>query len=65
MAYIVCQRAGLTTTEYSLPYVARWFGGDLDVVRSTADRVVGAARRILDDLGLGELDSDAVAPGSA
>lgn len=65
MAYIVCQRAGLATTEYSLPYVARWSEGDLGVVRSTADRVVGAARRILDDLGLGDPDGDAVATDSA
>jgi hypothetical protein len=41
VAYIVCQRAGLATSEYSLPYVARWLGSDLDVVRSTADRIVG------------------------
>ena len=49
----------------SLPYVARWSGGDLDVVRSTADSVVGAARRIPDDLGIGKPESDAVATNSA
>ena len=65
VAYIVCQRAGLATTDYSIPYVARWSGSDLAIVASTADRVVGAARRILDDLGLGEPESDAVATDSA
>ncbi|MDQ6945667.1 MAG: ArdC family protein [Actinomycetota bacterium] len=58
VAYIVCQRAGLATTDYSLPYVARWSGGDADVVRSTADRVLGAARRILDGLGLADPDGE-------
>ena len=56
VAYIVCQRAGLATTEYSLPYGARWSGGDVDVVRSTADRVLGAARKILHGLGLTDID---------
>jgi hypothetical protein len=59
VAYVVCQRAGLATTDYSLPYVARWSSGDADVVRSTADRVLGAARQILDGLGLADSDGEA------
>ncbi len=59
VAYVVCQRAGLATTDYSLPYVARWSGGEVDVVRSTADRVLGAARQILDGLGLTDPDGEA------
>ena len=65
VAFVVCNALGVDTASYSLAYVAGWSGSDLDVVRSTADRVVGAARRILDDLGLGEPDSDAVATDSA
>lgn len=60
VAYVACQRAGLATTDYSLPYVARWSSGDVDVVRSTADRVLGAAQQILDGLGLTDPDSEAV-----
>jgi len=50
VAHIVCTAAGLTTTSYSYPYVARWSGGNLDVVRATADHVIKVARQILDGL---------------
>lgn len=52
VAYIVCTAAGIDATDYSLPYVAHWSSGDLDVVRSTTERVIGCARRLLDSLGL-------------
>ncbi len=45
----------MATTDYTLPYVARWSGGDPAVVRSAADRVLDAARGILDGLGLQDL----------
>ncbi len=60
VVYVVCQRAGMATTDYSLPYVARWCGGDPAVVRSAADRVLDAARSILDGLGLRDPDTEAV-----
>ena len=60
VAYVVCQRAGMATTDYSLPYVARWCGGDLDVVSAVADRVLTAARTILDGLDLPDPDTEAV-----
>ena len=44
------------TDGYSLYYVAHWSAGDTDVVRSTAERVIGCARRIVADLGLAEPD---------
>jgi antirestriction protein ArdC len=47
VAFLVCQTAGLTTDGYSFPYVARWADGDPGVVRSTAERVLGASRAIL------------------
>ena len=47
VAYVVCAAAGLPPGAYSLPYVARWAGGDLAVVRAAAERVLGCARAIL------------------
>ncbi len=52
VAYIVCTAAGIDSSEYSLPYVAYWSGGDLDIVHSTTERVIGCARGLLDSLGL-------------
>ncbi|MDP9388527.1 MAG: hypothetical protein M3Q48_11615 [Actinomycetota bacterium] len=59
VAYLVCSAAGLAPDDYSFPYVASWSGGDVDAVRATAERCLGAARRILDarqpaDAGEGE-----------
>lgn len=62
MAYIVCHAAGLDTDGYSLPYVATWADGDSAVIRSTAERVLGAARRALAGAGLGDaLEEDTAA----
>ena len=47
VAYIVCRHYGLPTDDYSLPYVAGWSGGDRDLVRETAERVMGCARAVL------------------
>lgn len=52
VAYIVCSAAGLTTAGYSFGYVAHWAGGDAKTIRHTADRVIGAARTILERTGL-------------
>ena len=52
VAYVVCQAAGMATTTYSLPYLARWSGGDGTLITATADRVLATARGILDGLGL-------------
>jgi hypothetical protein len=55
VAYILGAAHGLDTSEYSLPYVASWAGGDkpADAVRASAQRVTTAARQIL-----AELDTD-------
>ncbi|MBW3643399.1 MAG: ImmA/IrrE family metallo-endopeptidase [Actinobacteria bacterium] len=50
VAYLVCSTAGLTTDGYSFPYVTHWSAGDAEVVRATAERALGCARRILDGL---------------
>lgn len=57
VAYVVCQTAGMATTSYSLPYLARWSGGDPALVTATADRVLVTARTIIAGLGLGATDA--------
>lgn len=50
VAYVVTAAAGLNSTGYTLPYVAGWAGGNLELVRRSAERVLGCARVILDGL---------------
>lgn len=52
VAYLVCHSTGLASDDYSLPYVARWSGGDPAQVRLTAERVIATSRRILETAGL-------------
>jgi len=52
VAYLVCGAAGVATDEYSFPYVARWAEGNVELVRKTAERVVGCARELIAALGL-------------
>jgi hypothetical protein len=47
VAFVVSSGLGLDTSDYSFPYVARWSGGNAEVVAATAERVIGAARDIL------------------
>ena len=47
IAFVVSSALGLDTSDYSFPYVARWGGGDAEVVAATAERVIAAARDIL------------------
>jgi antirestriction protein ArdC len=58
VAHLVCSAAGLATGEYSFPYVARWAGGDVALVRSAAERSLGAARAITTALGLTPAPTD-------
>lgn len=60
VAYIVCHAAGLVSDDYSLPYVAGWAGGDPAMVRTTAERVLGAAGRALGAAGLLDPHSEPV-----
>ncbi len=50
VAYLVCTQVGIDAGCYSLPYVARWADGDLELIQKTAERVVTAARSILNGL---------------
>lgn len=52
VAHLICAAAGLTTDEYTFPYVARWANGDVALVRKTAERVITCARDILAATGL-------------
>lgn len=52
VAFLVCEAAGLPTDRYSFPYVTGWAGGDAEVVRATATRVIATARTILAGAGL-------------
>ena len=58
VAFLVCSTAQLPTDGYSFPYVAGWANSP-EVVRATAEAVIGCARRILDTAGL--LDTEAAA----
>jgi hypothetical protein len=46
----VCCELGLETDTYSFPYVASWANGEVKVVTAAADRVLGCARGILEQL---------------
>ena len=50
VAYLVCAQLGIDADDYSLPYVARWVDGDIELIRETAERVVAVARSILNGL---------------
>lgn len=50
IAYIVCAAIGIESNDYSFPYVAHWSGGDINLVRTTADRVVSRAHEIITDI---------------
>jgi hypothetical protein len=47
VAYIIAAAHGLDTTRYTVPYVAGWAGGDVTMLRGTAERVLDTARRVL------------------
>ena len=50
VAYMVCAALEIDSAGYSLPYVASWSGGDLAKVTATANRVIGCARTVIDQL---------------
>src|SRR5918996_1541796 len=60
VAFVVSRALGLDTSDYSFPYVARWGGGDAELVAATAGRVVAAARNLLasiDNASVGDASS--------
>ena len=58
VAYVVCGAAGIDTSAYSVAYVARWAETTTEPERTllaTAERIVSAARRILEQVDRSEL----------
>jgi len=58
VAFIVCNALGIDSASYTLPYVAKWAGGDVERIRSTAERVVTTAQAVLAAMAPA-VDSDA------
>ncbi|NMR19193.1 ArdC-like ssDNA-binding domain-containing protein [Cellulomonas fimi] len=52
IAYLVTAQAGLDSTTYSVPYLAGWSDGDLNILRTTATTALTTARAIGDLLPL-------------
>lgn len=49
-AFVVLDALGLNSEGYSFPYIARWAGGGIELIRSTAERAVTCAKSILEGL---------------
>jgi len=47
VAFVVCSALGLDTSDYSFAYVARWGGGETEVIAATAQSVISTANEIL------------------
>ena len=63
IAFLVAASAGLDSSDYTVPYVAGWAGGDVELLKGTASRVLTVSRGIVDDAGLGvDSQSALVAP---
>ena len=50
VAYLVCRELGLETDAYSFAYVATWAAGEIRTVTEAADKALGCAREILEQL---------------
>ena len=53
IAFLVAASSGLDSSDYTVPYVAGWAGGDVELLKGTASRVLTVSREILDDARLG------------
>lgn len=49
VAFVVAGALGLDTSDYSTGYVMGWSGGDKELIRSTAERVLKTAHQILEE----------------
>lgn len=50
VAFVVLDALGLASDDYSFPYVMRWAGGDIELVKQSAKRAVSRAKQILGPL---------------
>ena len=60
VAYIVCDALGLDTSGYSFAYVARWSDGATELIKDTAERVIGCAKQILERVHQSTADTSPV-----
>ena len=58
VAYVVAGLIGFDTSAYSIGYIAGWASADLDLIRSTAARVLTTAHRIASILTPSTTDED-------
>ena len=47
-AYVVGTHLGLDTAAYTIPYVASWAKGQVDLVKKTGERIAKTARQMID-----------------
>ena len=53
------RRDRLDTSDYSFTYVARWSDGDPELMKATAERVIGCAKQILAGLETSDYEEEA------
>ena len=46
----MCDALGFDSSDYSFAYVARWSDGATELIKDTAERVIGCAKQILEGL---------------
>ena len=49
VAYLLCDRVGVDSQQYTVPYVSGW-AGSVEVVKATAERVLGTTSKLTDRL---------------
>lgn len=50
VAYVIGQIFGLDTSDYSVGYVATWAKGDMELIKKTAERVIGGVETMVEGL---------------
>ncbi len=50
VAYLVAQTVGLDAADYTIPYVAGWSGGNLDLIEATATTVLATTKTLIENL---------------
>jgi hypothetical protein len=57
-AYIVCERVGLQSDPYTLPYLASWGNGNPEALRKLVKEAADVGRSIADQVAPLELEVD-------
>lgn len=50
VAYLLSQTVGIDSDPYSVPYIATWAAGDIDVVHAAAEQVLTTTKRLVTTL---------------